>query len=85
VPSNTDNAIAAAFRSVETRVVNGSESATGALVVPLPAPTGCAGVLAFEFRDGAEQHACVRTFAVILAAQLSTLFEPPALPQAVNA
>jgi hypothetical protein len=85
VPSHTDNAIAAAFRSVETRVVNGSESVTGALVVPLPAPTGCSGVLAFEFRDGAEQHECVRTFAIILAAQLSTLFEPPALAQAVNA
>jgi transcriptional regulator with XRE-family HTH domain len=85
VPIHTDNAIAAAFRSFETRVVDGSRVATGALVVPLSTPTGCAGVLALEFRDGAEQDASVRSFAIILAAQLSTLFECPALAQAVNA
>ena len=85
VPSDTDNAIATAFRSVETRVVNGSDVATGALIVPLSASTGCAGVLALEFRHGAEQHECVRAFAIILAAQLSTLFESPALAQVVNA
>lgn len=85
VPSHTDNAIAAAFRAVETRVVSGNDSATGALVVPLSAPTRCAGVLALELRHGAEQDASVRAFATILAAQLSTLFEPPSFAQAVNA
>jgi hypothetical protein len=85
VPSHTDNAIATAFQSVETHVVQGTDVTTGALVVPLSPPTGCAGVLALEFRDGAEQDATVRAFAIILAAQLSTLFECPSLAQAVNA
>ena len=85
VLTHTDNAIAAAFRSFETRVVESSSGTTGALVVPLSTPTGCAGVLALEFRDGVEQDASVRSFAIILAAQLSTLFECPALAQAVNA
>jgi hypothetical protein len=85
VPSHTDNAIAAAFRFVETHVVKGTDVTTGALVVPLSPPTGCAGVLALEFRDGAEQDASVRAFAIILAAQLSTLFECRSLAQAVNA
>jgi len=85
VSSHSDNAIAAACRSIEPRVVDGSDSVTGALAVPLSSPTGCVGVLALEFRTGAEQHEAVRAFSIILAAQLSTLFESPTLARAVNA
>ena len=77
VPADADNAIAAAFRSAETRVVNGNDSEPGAVVVPLSAPSGCAGVLAFELQNGGERQEHVRAFASILAAQLSTLVGSP--------
>jgi transcriptional regulator with XRE-family HTH domain len=73
VPRDADNAIAAAFRAEETRVVNGSAGATGAIVVPLVTPAGCVGVLAFELRHDREQRESVRAFAAIIAAQLATL------------
>jgi transcriptional regulator with XRE-family HTH domain len=69
-----DTAVAAAFRSGEERVIEGSgPRATGAFVAPLLTPAGCAGVLAIEFSDGGEQRESTRAFATILAAQLSTL------------
>jgi len=40
---DTDNATAAAFRSAHTCVVNGSDRASGALVVPLMTPVGVCG------------------------------------------
>ena len=69
-----DNAIAAALRCGQKQVVRGIEGATGAFVVPLLTPDGCAGVLALEFGDGAEQHELVQALAAIVAAQFSTLF-----------
>jgi transcriptional regulator with XRE-family HTH domain len=71
---DTDNAIADAFRSADTRVVHGSGQATGAVVVPIVTPTGCAGVLALEMQDRGEERECVRAFATILAAQFAMLF-----------
>ena len=50
VRRDADNATAAAFRSAQTSVVNGSDLASGALVVPLMTPAGCAGVLAIELQ-----------------------------------
>lgn len=73
VGPDADNAIAAAFRTAETRVVQGSAEATGAIVVPLIAAVGCTGVLAFELRDGREQSDSVKACAAIIAAQLATL------------
>jgi len=71
---STDTAVAAAFRSGEERVIDGSgPRTTGAFVTPLLTPSGCAGVLAIEFGDGGEQRESTRAFATILAAQLSTL------------
>jgi hypothetical protein len=77
VQREADNAIAAAFRSTETRVVNGNGAETGAVVIPLPTPTGCSGVLALELRDGGERREHVRAFASIVAAQLSCLIGHP--------
>jgi transcriptional regulator with XRE-family HTH domain len=74
VQFDTDNAIADAFRSADTRVVKSSGQATGAVVVPIVTPTGCAGVLALEMQDRGEERECVRAFATILAAQFAMLF-----------
>lgn len=71
---DTDNAIADAFRSADTRVVRGSAETTGAVVVPIVTPTGCTGVLALEMQDRGEERECVRAFATILAAQFAMLF-----------
>jgi transcriptional regulator with XRE-family HTH domain len=79
LPRDTDNAVAVAFSSGEMRVVHGDHQGTGAVVVPLHMPSGCAGVLALELRNGGERRDSVRAFATILAAQLSTLIEGPAL------
>jgi transcriptional regulator with XRE-family HTH domain len=74
VQFDTDNAIADAFRSADTRVVRGSGQSTGAVVVPIVTPTGCTGVLALEMQDRGEERECVRAFATILAAQFAMLF-----------
>jgi transcriptional regulator with XRE-family HTH domain len=76
VPRDADNAIAAAFRSVETRIVRGTEVKTGAVVVPAVTAAGCFGVLALELPAPGDGRAFVRAFASILAAQLAALVEP---------
>ena len=79
VARSTDNAIAAAFRTAQARVVEGGgRRATGAFVTPLRTPSGCAGVLAMEFGTGAEQRESIQAFATILGSQLAML--PPASP-----
>ena len=74
VSPRDDNSIAAAFCCGQKQVVRGAAGATGALVVPLTTPEGCAGALALEFADGGEQHELCQSLATIVAAQLSTLF-----------
>lgn len=76
VSRDADNATAAAFRSAQTCVLNGGDHASGALVVPLLTPEGCAGVLAIELQHGREQAAPVRAVATILAALLSGYTRP---------
>ena len=71
VGRDTENATAAAFRSAQTCVVNGSDLASGALVVPLMTRAGCVGVLAIELQHGREQRESVRALATIFAAQLA--------------
>jgi GAF domain-containing protein len=82
---DADNAIADAFRSAEPQVVRSSADATGALVVPILAPGGRAGVLALEFQDRGEERESVRALATILAAQLATLFGYGPMAEAVSA
>ena len=74
VDRSTDNAIASAFRCAQKKIVHGVGRATGALVVPLVTTAGCVGVLALEFANGGEQHELAQALAMIVAAQLSTLF-----------
>lgn len=73
VARDADNATAEAFRTLQPCSVGGSADANAALVVPLLAAGGCAGVLAFELPDGREQVPQVRAAAVILAALLAQL------------
>jgi GAF domain-containing protein len=75
VRRDADNATAAAFRSGQTCAVAGADGATGALAVPVMAPTGCVGVLAVELQHGAEQAAPVRAVATMFAAQIGRLLE----------
>jgi hypothetical protein len=69
-----DNAIATVLRCGQKQIVGGAGEATGAFVVPLLTPGGCAGVLALEFANGAEQRELVQALATIITAQFSTLF-----------
>jgi len=85
VRRDADNATATAFRSAQTRIVNGSDLASGAVVVPLMTPGGCGGVLAVELRHGREQSESVRALAMIFAAQLATLVGFAPLAEAMNA
>jgi len=73
VPRESENAVAAAFRTTRTRVVDNDGTETGAVAVPLRTSAGCAGVLAFELRHGGERRPCVRACAEIIAAQLSLM------------
>ena len=85
VRRDADNATATAFRSAETRIVTGSDLASGAVVVPLMTPGGCGGVLAVELTHGRENNESVRALAMIFAAQLATLIGFVPLAEAVNA
>jgi hypothetical protein len=85
VSSDSEAAIARAFRAAEARVVDPGETATGAVVIPLLTSSGCAGVLAIELRRGEERFECVHAAATILAAQLSTIVSAPVLAEAVSA
>jgi hypothetical protein len=69
----TDNPTTTAFRSGETLIVRGTATETGALIVPLMTPRGCAGVLAIELRNGRERNEWVLAIATFFAAQLSSL------------
>jgi cytoskeletal protein RodZ len=71
-----DNAVADAFRSAAMRVVPADRGLTAAVAVPVMAPVGCVGVLAFELRDGREQDPIVTAAARIIAAQLASLLTP---------
>ncbi len=85
VRRDTDNATAASFRTAQTRIVNSTDSTSGAVVVPLLTPDGCVGVFAVELRPGGEQQESVRALAAILAAQLATSLGFSPLAEAVNA
>jgi GAF domain-containing protein len=76
VRRDADNATAAAYRSAQTCAVAGGSRATSALAVPVLVPGGCAGVLAVELRNGAEQTGSTRAVVTMIAAQMGRLVEP---------
>jgi hypothetical protein len=85
VTTDADNASAAAFRSGRMCIVSGNDVSTGAIVAPMLTPMGCAGVLAVEVRNGAEQREDLRAALTILAAQVSTLMGFSVLAQTMSA
>jgi hypothetical protein len=76
LPTDADNATAAAWRTGELRAVPATNEAPGALVAPIVTSDGCVGVLAAEVKDGRELRGEVRALATIFAAQLATLVTP---------
>jgi hypothetical protein len=85
VSTSANNAVAEAFRTRSTCVVNANDDGTGALVAALATPTGCSGVLAIELREGAERREEVRAAVTILAAQLSTLMDVSVMAHTMSA
>lgn len=73
LPRDSDNATAAAWRDAVTQVVDATDTAPGAIAVPLLVPQGCVGVLAAEIRHGREAASATRALAQIVAAQLAVL------------
>ena len=70
VRRDDDNAIAAAFRTEDTCIVDKGSGETGAIVVPLIGNSRCLGALALELRDGGERRPFVRDAAVVVATLL---------------
>jgi transcriptional regulator with XRE-family HTH domain len=85
VPLDAPNAIAEAFGTRSTCIVNGAGTESGAVVTPLLTPTACSGVLSLEFRDGSEQRDDVRAGVMLLAAQVSMLVGYTVLAQTRSA
>ena len=73
VRHDSDNATAAAFRSMTPCEVAASSQTSGALVVPMLIPEGCAGVLALELQPGIQPVRSLRAMATVLAAALTQL------------
>ncbi len=73
VTRDADNATAAAFRTARWCEVAATAHMSGALVVPLLVPDGCAGVLAIELQQGVHTTRSLRAVAVIIAAALTQL------------
>ena len=82
---DANNAVAAAFRLGEMRMVDGDASTSGALVMPLLTSEGCIGALSAEMKGGSERDESSQAFAAIFAAQLATLVAPPVAAAQVKA
>ena len=78
LPEDGDNATAAAYRTARLQVVEGDETTSGALAVPLLTADSCVGVLAAELREGWESSEAVQATVAITAAQLATLLSADA-------
>ena len=80
VTRDADNATAAAFRTARSCEVAATAHTSGALVVPLLIPDGCAGVLAIELQHGVRTSRSLCAVAVLVAAALTQLLHrsPPA-------
>ena len=73
VTRDADNATATAFRTARWCQVAPTAHTSGALVVPLLVPDGCAGVLAIELQQGVRMSRSLRAVAVLVAAALTQL------------
>ena len=73
IDADAENATAAAYRTGQLQIVRSDGTANGAVAAPLVSASGCVGVMAIEFRGGAESRAGVQPLATVVAAQLATL------------
>lgn len=73
VRRDANNPTAAAFRTERACDVSPTPDTSGALVVPLLAPEGCAGVLAIELLQGIQPARSRRALARLLSAALAQL------------
>ena len=73
VTRDADNATAAAFRTARSCEVAATAHTSGALVVPLLTPDGCAGVFAIELQHGVRTSRSLCAVAVLVAAALTQL------------
>lgn len=90
VRRSDSNATAEAFRTMQTRIFNDTQSGKSALAIPLRTAAGCVGVFAVELERGLEATTSRTAVATLLAAQLAPIAEslsrpvPFVLPRAVN-
>jgi hypothetical protein len=76
--------VATAFTRGEARTVRGSSEAPGALVVPIVAPAGVAGVITVELPPGNDRQPATLALTRIFAAQLAGLLGVNPRPADVN-
>jgi hypothetical protein len=72
IARGSDNAASTAWRTGRPTVIAATPQTSGGLVVPMPGPHGCVGVLALEIRHGREQDGAIQAVATMVAAQLAT-------------
>jgi hypothetical protein len=82
VRPDADNVTAASFRSANTCEIAATAHTSGALVIPLLVPEGCAGVLALEIPEGVRPTRSARAAAALLAAALAQLVRRSRPPEA---
>jgi len=75
IPTDADNATAAAYRTRTPQVIPPDGSEPGAIAAPLVTAEGCSGVMTAEVRPGVDADAAGAA-AAIIAAQLATLISP---------
>lgn len=73
IPLSSDTPVAHAFTRGDARTVRGTADAPGALVVPIAAPSGIAGVITVELPPGNDRQPATLALTRIFAAQLAGL------------
>ena len=80
IPLSSDTPVAHAFTRGEARSVKGTAEAPGALVVPIVAPGGVAGVVTIELPPGNDRQPATLALTRIFAAQLAGLLSVSVRP-----
>jgi hypothetical protein len=80
IPLSSDTPVAHAFTRGEARTVKGTAEAPGALVVPIVAPGGVAGVVTIELPPGNDRQPATLALTRIFAAQLAGLLSVSVRP-----
>jgi hypothetical protein len=84
IPLSSDTPVAHAFARGEARSVKGTAEAPGALVVPIVAPGGVAGVVTIELPPGNDRQPATLALTRIFAAQLAGLLSVTVRPADTN-